>query len=255
MDDFWGNILIEIVGGLLFTILVIGIGWIFYFATERRHLLGFFNITTTKRLVIYLSNLRIVKGGSVGIDNKPRNYYGTTVIINEQLAATQFKEKFNYLVPSLSESPTFLSKILFADIKVTSFPSPLTEHEIEANCSIISFGSPGYNKMSEIIEANNNSVVKFVDDNRAIQITGIPKINDPQNGFIQRIVTNQNGVQRSLFYAAGLTERGTIGAANYLMNNWKYLQRKFKNTDSFIILLRFTTNNLDNFTVDLERTL
>lgn len=77
--------------------------------------------------------------------------------------------------------------------------------------------------MSEIIETNNNSIVKFVDDNAAIQITGIPIINDPQNGFIQRIVKNQNGVQRSLFYVAGLTELGTIGAANYLVNNWKYL--------------------------------
>ena len=90
-------------------------------------MLCFFNITETKRLVIYLSNLRIISGGSIGIDNQTRAYSGTTVVYGEQDTATKYKERFNYLIPSLSESPSLWSKILFADIKVTSLPSPLSE--------------------------------------------------------------------------------------------------------------------------------
>ncbi len=229
------------------------VGWIVYFFTERRKLLRFFNIEDTKRLVIYLGNLRIIRGGSLGTDDLPRGYSGTTIVYNEQVTATKFKEQFNYLVPSLSESPSFLSKILFSDIKVISIPSPLTENEIEANCSIISFGSPGYNKVSEVIETYPETKVRFINDNSAIQLDNIPPLQDTLNGFIQRLVMTNDGSTRSIFYVAGLSEHGTIGAANYLINNWKRLQNKYGNNTSFNIVIRFPTSNFENYTIVSER--
>jgi hypothetical protein len=248
-----GNIFSGFVANLLFAIFLIGVGWLVYYTTERRKLLRFFNIVDTKRLVIYLSNLRVIPGGTIGIDNVNRRYYGHAVVYNEQLFATKFKERFNYLVPSLSESPSFLSKIVFADITVSITPSPLLESEIGTNSSIISFGSPGYNKASSFIENNPKSIARFVNDNGAIQVQNVPNMSNTSNGFIQRIVSNSDDCKRSLFYVAGLSEKGTIGAANYLLKNWKILSKKYRNYESFLIVLTFPTDNLDNFSITLER--
>ena len=247
------NIIGGIISNILCTILLISIGWTLYFFTERRKLLGFFNIKETKRLVIYLGNLRIQKGGSLGTDNLPRAYVGTTIVYNEQITATKYKERFNYLAPSLSETPSFFSKILFSDIKVTSIPSPLTENGIEANCSIVSFGSPGYNKVSEVIETYPETKVRFVSDNSAIQLDNIPPLSDTLNGFIQRLVLTNDSSTRSVFYIAGLSEHGTIGAANYLIDNWRQLRKKYGDNTSFYIVIRFPTANFDNYSIVSER--
>lgn len=248
-----GNIFAGFLANLLFAIFLIAVGWLIYLITERRRLLRFFNIADTKRLAIYLSNLRVIPGGTLGIDNINRTYYGHAVVYNEQLYATKFKERFNYLVPSLSESPTFLSKIIFADINVSIIPSPLSESEIGTNSSIISFGSPGYNKASTMIENNSQSVVSFINDNRAIQVRNVPNITDTSNGVIQRLVIDTTECKRSLFYVAGLSERGTIGAANYLLKYWKTLNKKYKSDEAFVVVINFPTDNYDNFTIALER--
>lgn len=253
MKNFIENVTSGIIANLIFTILIIFFGWIIYYLTERRKLLSFFNIQSTKRLVIYISNLRIQQGGALGVDGQPRAYQGTTVVYNEQRVAIKYKESFNYLVPSLSESPSFLSKILFADIKVIILPSPLKESEVESNCSTISFGSPGYNKVSELIESDSKTIVRFSQNNSQIFIDNIPSLTDGNNGFIQRIYSNQDGQKLSRFYVAGLSELGTIGAANYLAANWKRIRKKYNDDESFLIVLRFPTINLDNYTIVLER--
>lgn len=244
---------IGVLANIAFTLLVIITGWIIYYFSERRRLLNFFNISSTKRLVIYLSNLRIVQGGSIGTDGKQRNYSGTTVVYNEQIAANKFKESFNYLMPSLSESPSFLSKILFADIKVTSIPSPLSTAEIESNCTIISFGSPGYNLVSEEIEKYKESQVRMANGNTEIDIDNVPNFTSGEDGFIQRVIKNADGIRKSSFYVAGLSERGTIGAANYLAKNWRQLKKKFDDNESFIVLLKFPSSNIDQYSIVLER--
>jgi hypothetical protein len=255
LKDSFINIGIGVTANVIFTGLIIAFGWVIYYFTERRKLLLFFNITDTKRLVIYLSNLRILNGGSIGTDGKRRNYSGSTVVYNEQIAANKFKEIFNYLMPSLSESPSFLSKILFADIKVANLPSPLTNFEIESNCTIISIGSPGYNIVSEEIENYKESQVRMAKGNTEIDIDNVPNFTSGEDGFIQRIIRNTDGTRKCSFYVAGLSERGTFGAANYLSQNWKILRKKFKDDQSFIILLKFPTSNIDQYTIILDRKL
>ena len=247
------NIVLGIIANIVSTLLLILAGWIIYFFSERRLHLNFFNISSTKRIVIYLSNLRIVQGGSIGPDGMHRNYQGTAVVYTEQIAANKFKDSFNFLAHSFSKSPSYLSKILFSDINVASIPSPLTNDEIESNCTIISFGSPGYNLVSKKIEEYAESQIRMANNNTEIDIDNIPIITFIDAGFIQRIIKNTNGIQKSAFYVAGLSERGTVGAANYLAKNWKQLNKKFKNDESFIVLLRFPSSNIDEFSLIIER--
>ncbi len=248
MNPMINNIISGVIANILFALILIFTGWIVYWLTTRRKLLYFFNIKKSKRLVIYLSNLRIEPFGSIGIDGKQRSYDGPTVIVGELLAANRFKENFNYLIPKLSESPSLWSKILFADIKVTISPSVLNENEIESQTTIITFGSPGYNMASEYVEKRETSIVKFAHDNVGISVKNLPIIHDTTNGFIQRIVEDK----RSYFYVAGLSERGTVGAATYLAKNWKDIYKKYSNKKSFIIMLRFPSENIDNWTIDFE---
>jgi len=247
------SIIQGVISNFIFLILLIAIGWLLYFFTERRKLLEFFGIKDSKRLVIYLGNLRITHGGSLGVDNRPRNYSGTTIVYNEQLTASKYKEQFNYLIPSLSDSPSFLSKILFSDIKVTSIPSPLKKNEIEVNCSLVSFGSPGYNKVSEEIETYSETKIKFSNDFQSIELDNLPPLKDTLNGFIQRLILHNDGQTRSVFYVAGLSEHGTIGAANYLIDNWRQLRKKYGENKSFTIVIRFPNSNYENFTIVSER--
>jgi len=247
------GIISSVIGTFIYTLLIIVIGWGVYYITGRRKLLKFWGISDTKRLVIYLSNINVVKGGSRGLDNTYKTYSGLTVLYNEQNVASKFKEKFNYLVPSLSDSPSFLSKIFFADIQVGSKISPSIVSEVESVSSIISFGSPAYNIASSMIESCENSSVKFIEDMTCIQIKNVPNIKDPTNGFIQKLVINNDNNHRCLFYVAGLAEQGTIGAAHYLVDNWNVLQKKYKDNESFIILLRFPTSDYKNYTIDFER--
>lgn len=249
MNSMLNNIVSGVIANILFAIFLIFVGWVIYWLTSRRKLLNFFNIKESKRLVIYLSNLRIIEFGSIGIDEQSRSYAGPTVVVGELLAANRFKENFNYLIPKLSESPSLWSKILFADIKVTISPSVLNVSEIESQTTIITFGSPGYNLVSEHIETIEVSNVKFAHDNRGISVKNLPTIHDTKNGFIQRIVEEK----RSYFYVAGLSERGTVGAATYLAKNWKDIYKKYSDKKSFIIMLRFPTDNLDNWTIDFEK--
>lgn len=242
---------LDVLSHFIFAILLLVIGWVLYFFTERKKQLNFFGIKTTKRIVIYLSNLRIVRGGSIGIDNKPRAYSGATVVYNEQLVASKFKDRFNFLLPSLSENASVLNNILFADINVTILPSPLTLVEIDANTSLISFGSPGYNLASKNIEDDDKSIVAFSNDMRTMKIDHLGDFSDRESGFIQRLVDSKSG--RCSFYTAGLSELGTIGAANYLCNNWKLLHRKYGSNKQFIVMLKFNNGNWDNWTIVLER--
>jgi hypothetical protein len=251
MKESLNHLGLDVLSHFIFAILLLVIGWLLYFFTERKKQLNFFGIKTTKRIVIYLSNLRIVRGGSIGIDNNPRAYSGTTVVYNEQLVASKFKERFNFLLPSLSENSSILNNILFADIKVTILPSPLTLGEIDATTSLISFGSPGYNLTSKYIEDDRKSIVAFSNDMQAMKIDHVSDFSDTASGFIQKLVDSNSG--RCTFYTAGLSELGTIGAANYLCSNWKILHEKYGSEKQFIVMLKFDNGNWDNWTIVLER--
>ena len=103
------------------------------------------------------------------------------------------------------------------------------------------------------IEEYAESQIRMANNNTEIDIDNIPIITFIDAGFIQRIIKNTNGIQKSAFYVAGLSERGTVGAANYLAKNWKQLNKKFKNDESFIVLLRFPSSNIDEFSLIIER--
>lgn len=247
--EFVINVSAGIIANFFFSVIIIFLGWLIFVISRRNKLLDFFNINKSKRVVIYLSTLYVKSGGSIGYDGKLRTYQGVAVVLNEQIAANKFRDIMNYLIPSLSDHSSVLSKILFSDIKVSIFPSPTNEQQIDSSTTIITFGSPGYNIVSKYFEEKNETICKFGNDNSQLEVDKLPPIKDPRNGFVQKIYDVQN--DRSLFYVAGVAEVGTIGAANFLANEWKRLHKKFGYKKSFLIMLRF--QDFDQWTIDFEK--
>ncbi len=88
-------IVIEVIANAIFFILTILFGWSGFLILRRRKLLRFFDIKASKSISIYLSNLKIIEGGSIDSDGNPGLYKGTTVVFNEAIQAMALQGLFN----------------------------------------------------------------------------------------------------------------------------------------------------------------
>lgn len=148
------NIITNIIADFIFLFISIFIGWSGFLVLRRRKLLRFFGIDESKKISIYLSNLKIIEHGSLGSDGKPGLYKGTAVVFNEALQAISLQSLFTYKIPVLNQQPGLLRYLLVADIQFILQAAPLNENEIEKDSTIITFGSPAYNIVSQLIEDN-----------------------------------------------------------------------------------------------------
>jgi hypothetical protein len=311
------DIFINICSDFIFLLIAIGIGWLFYLITKRFELLRFFGIEKTHRVVIYLSNIRVKKFGSIGIDGKERSYNSPSGAFGEIHVANRFRDLFNFILPSISDNPGILGKLLISDVKVQILQSPLKQGELETSTTLITLGSPAYNIASGFVENYKNSRAKFglgvsskkkppntqedantilptthsmtvertVIDTMSptpsgtaspfqvshlssspsgltfeekdleekepeISVDNIPPITDITYGFVQRIKDSGDG--RIYFYIAGLSELGTVGAADYLINNWHELCRKYGCEKDFLVMLRFNPIDYKKWTIAFE---
>lgn len=244
-DEYSLNILESILTGLIanfvFLIFTIVFGWSVFLIARRRRLLKFFNVAKSKRLIIYLSNIRVMQGGSIGIDGISRSYSGTTVTFKESLRSSLFQSLFNYLVPGLSHQPGLLKYLLVSDVKIEIQPSPTRIEDLDKNSTIITLGSPGYNLASDWTEKNLLPPIRFKDDNRKIYVEGLEDITNTRQAFVQRLYDSKN--ERFVFYTAGLSELGTVGAVYFLVSNWRNLYKDYKNKSSFSLVIEVNEKN------------
>jgi len=245
------DIFVNLISDAIFLVILILVGSSFYLIARRRKLLKFFSINSTRELIIYLSNIRVVKGGSIGIDGNKRAYYGSTLVFGEAIQANSFSNLFSYLIPGLKNQPGILKYLLVSDIKVTTATSPILMNDIIKNSSIITFGSPGYNLVSEQFEKTLLPPMTFTKDNTAIHISDLPEDINPLHSFIQRRYDQKN--ERMVFYVAGLSEIGTIGAAYFLSTQWKELYKKYGAMEPFSILISVNQNNYKMHTVVVSK--
>lgn len=248
----WGRVMYEniitgIIANTIFFVLMIAIGWSAFLIARRRKLLKFFGIGQTKRIIVYLSNIRVLQGGSVGTDGKPRAYAGTTVTFGEAVQANLFPNLFSYLIPGLTNQPGILKYLLVSDVKVVVSPSPLREEDIDRSSTIVTFGSPGYNVVSQWAERKLVPRMKFSNDNGNIMVDGLPNITDGRQSFVQRLYDSEN--KRWVFYTAGISELGTVGSAYFLVSQWRKLYKKYGEKDSFSHIISVNQQNYQDSTI------
>lgn len=73
-------------------------------------------------------------------------------------------------------------------------------------------------------------------------------VTDPRVGYLERIYDHEK--QRSLFCAAGISELATVGCVYYLKSKWQELNKKYGATESFLILLRFDSDDKHPIVLD-----
>lgn len=156
------GVLENIVADLTIVALSLIGGWL-YSRTRRGKLLKFFGIGHPRRLVVYVSNLRIPCGGSLGVCGVRRGYRGSAVPIEEMRAAERWRNIFRFPIPSLLEEPGFLGKVLIADTQVEVTHAPSQHSQIEARSSFITLGSHAYNAASEYVQTQLESQARFVE--------------------------------------------------------------------------------------------
>jgi hypothetical protein len=302
----------------------------FLVVLPRRRLLTFFGVKSSRKMVIYLSNLDVRPGGASGPDGRARSYRGSAVPNEEREVADHFRRLFARppgLLRFLGTSG-LLDRILpssgfrLSDVEVQILSPPPTQQQLDPSASVITLGSPYYNAASNCVETEFNSRARFeelevdsllrgappgiipgseradlpkeppwlqldsysggtvepmpppeeptpemaeldgafswpinaeigsasamqfnqdmdsaeqpVESRPAIVIDDGRPILDTRYGFIERIVDRESG--RCIFYAAGLSTLGTIGAAYFLVDRWKELSRKHENEDFVAIL-------------------
>lgn len=246
------NILINIISNLITIPVLVLIGLTIHYFTCRSKLLSFFNLKKNKRIILYLSNLRVPSGGSFGIDGVPRSYGGCAIPLNEANLIPLYQRLFNLIVPVLKSQPGILQWLMFSDIQVEAHISPTKINQIEKNATFISMGSPGYNCASKYIENNLNPLCKFTNDNTGFQVQGMDNtISDTCCSFVQKSVNSQTG--QVAYYVAGMSIIGTTGAAIFLTKQWKYLYKKYPKSKPFCIVLRIASDDALNYEILFEK--
>jgi len=151
----------NLLSDFIFIAITLLFGFCIFRLTKRKKLLNFFGINESRRVAVYLSELKIEQGDATGIDGEPYSYTGSAVAFGEMESANRFRDLFNYFLPSLSDVPNFLSKLLISDIQIQLHRSPANIEEIERSASFITFGSPVYNLASKFVENRLHSKAKF----------------------------------------------------------------------------------------------
>ena len=235
------NVAAGIIANLATIVLTVAGGALLLLA-RRRALLRFWGIGETRKVRIYISHLHITTGGALDAHGTPRSYQGSVVTQLESKMGSLLRNLFFASLPGGSVQPNWLKTFLFINADVDVQPAPAMETAIEPGCTVVSLGSPGYNAVSGAIEQNCHSPVRFAPGNGSIQLPGNLVITNPKQCFVVRVQTGG----RFWFYAAGLSEGGTAAAAYYLASQWKRLDRQYRKSHSFYVVLEIVGDDFRN---------
>lgn len=242
----------ENIASNLLTILIIAIvGWLAYFFTRRGRLLRFFGLKGQKRLILYLSNVQVQRGGSVGVDGQPRAYAGTAIPENEAILIPIFQRLFNFVIPGLAEQPGPLKWLLISDVAVEAVPSPGHVDQVEKEATFIAVGSPAYNSASLRIEQALNPLARFNGQGSGFYLDQAHETTDLRCGFVQRSIDQVSG--QTAFYVAGMPPLGTTGAAYFLATRWLSLAQKYKASKPFCVVLRISEQDARRHEILFEK--
>lgn len=216
----------------LMPILTAFVAWVISNAVQRQKK-RFFCFGDSKSVTVYLSNIRQLGIGTRGIDDVTRTFNEASVPVTEMELASLYRL---FLVSASSRLR--MKNLLLSDVHIGLEPSPLDITTVEKMKTIISMGSPGYNKASEYIENELHSLGRFVDQNTAIEMSGTPPYDNPLYSYVQRAINTDTG--QVAYYVAGITSRGTQGAAFYLLDKWRDLQKKYEDDRPFCVVLKIS---------------
>lgn len=265
MEEVVVNTAANILAALL---LLIG-GWLLSFPfrlpfvyRKRKKLLDFFGIKKDKQsLIVYLSTVYVLPGGSVDFRGLQRTFSGPAIPAAELGTINVIGEIFHdtfldSLSPNLRERLSRSWHWSFSEITPVASASPFEQKNIEKS-NIIVVGSQYYNSVGDLYTETGSPMLKFEQqgEDMIICVTQGPRKGDvfqvrPNQlddiAIVERLQDRINGT--TIFFTAGRGVIGTLGATQYLADNWVELHRTF-GTQDFAIVLRFQDIGKDPDTV------
>jgi hypothetical protein len=221
---------LNIFSNLVWFVLFVGLSGV-WLLIRRRSLLGLFRVSRKNGLIVYLSRINVVEGGSTDLAGRARRYQGPTVTVGECASATVLIRLFEYLIPGITSLPSPLKTLFTRDISVQIEPAPRSPSEIPDGCTVVTVGSPGYNNISAWAQSKLNPKVWFNQNNDAFVTKSGRNVSDPALGMVQVLFDAQTG--RRVFFVAGLSEAGTCAALDFLGTRWKELKRHLADGDAY----------------------
>ena len=235
---WWANIGAGIIANIATIGLTLAVGAL-WLTGRRRALLRFWGIENTRKIRIYISHLRIQQGGALDAQGTRRSYQGSVVTQLESEMGSQLRNLFVNALPGGAVQPDWVKSLLVVGADVTVSPAPPAAASIDSDGTVVTIGSPAYNPVSGSAEQNCQSAIRFAPGNVAIQLPGNITTNDGRHCFVVRLRAGG----RLWFYAAGLSEPGTAGAAHYLATSWRRLDRLYRTSPSFFVVLEVVGND------------
>lgn len=260
MDDFWLNVLVNLVANLvtwLILILIAGIGLMVQARSRRAALFRFFGINPLNPSIIaYLTTVVVQPGGAKRVDGDISQIWeGPAISANSLRDILTVPGIF---ISSTDKLPAFIRKLLstrhlsFEPITVDFRTSPSQASEI-ASGPILCLTGPGYNLATKYYLETGSSYIEFTRDHQFLikrgGLTG--KSITPSGGkvptgdgklerfahdlaLVSRLTDGEN--RRKVAIAAGTGSNGTRAAIEYLANHWQVLDKEYKNDDFAVIL-------------------
>lgn len=261
------EILINVIANLIAALILALIGFIVYsflYWKNRNRILRFFGITSSNpNICIYVSNLNIRPGGTSGIENIDKGYIGSAItkleydgalLIQHELKGKPLALFSKRLQDWLGQENLEL-RAIDAPIKISPTKQIASNRNPAFSSNLIILGTGVYNSLSHyylndyfpkhdeiywfyFYHAKDNKgqrVIGIHQDGLADSITEEGREQRVEPAFIQRFYDVDKKI--SVFICAGLGSSSTLGSSRYLIENWRYLQRKFGNEDFGIGLL------------------
>jgi len=249
----------NIVANILATILIALAGWVLsiglrlpFVFRKRRRLFGFLGIGQGRpSFTVYLSTVFVRPGGSVDFRGASRTFMGPAIPSAELSVVEPISRLFHE--PVLDGLPNAVRRGLgervhwsFQRIAPTFSASPQDRNRVEPG-NILTIGSQYYNSAGDLYTETCSPILKMEQrgNSMIIRVQRGPRSGDT---FEQRpgqmddlaIVEKlkDTPTASTIFIAAGLGVVGTMGATQFIADNWEKLKQDFGNKQ-FAVCLRF----------------
>ncbi len=203
-----------------------------------------------RRVILYLSSLFVPRGASFDFRGHARSYEGITIPTEEFSAAVALSrllptDPFENL-PPIARRPLEERLPFFRRIQIDVNASPMRDPDIDFSTrSIITLGSHGYNLVTDYCARNNLARLSITGNGTQITVLQGPHSGEvitrpgPQYdiAILEKIVDHTRD-NTTIVMAAGLGVVGTMGAANYLLQNWQRLEKQYGDKE-FALALQF----------------
>jgi hypothetical protein len=230
--------------------LAIIIGIIFLDIFKKRNLINFFGLKKQNKLTIYLSSLYIPHNTALTYTNKIISFQGLVIPEYEHQVIPFFSNLFTLITTGKNVFHTILNKMLLGNVDISYINTPLQINSISFH-NLICIGGPSANIVTNYYLRSNLNWLGFNSTNNGIeikkgkrkgQVLGLNNSNE-DFGILEKIIDKKN--DSIVFIAAGGNYMATKAAAYYLSENWRNLQKEFKN-NGFALCIKTPQHFIDN---------